>query len=62
MKKTYIKPSIETVNVSTQQIIAASPSGDTFSFKDESGWGSLNNESASGDALSRGGNLWDEWD
>ena len=61
MKKTYIKPSVEIVNIGTQQIIAASPNGIFFDDDNAGGWGGLNNESAGeGPAMSRGSNLWDD--
>ena len=59
MKKTYVKPSIETVNVCTQQVIAASPNG-IFFDDDNTGWGGLSNESAGeGPAMSRGVDPWE---
>ena len=61
MKKTYIKPSVYTVNVGTQQMIAASGEGLTFDSSESTGWGNLNDEFAGeGPAMSRGGNLWDD--
>ena len=55
MKKTYIKPTIETMHIGTQQPIAAS--GLTFSEDGLTGSGSLNDDPAI-DALSRGFDLW----
>ena len=59
MKKSYIKPSVEIVNIGTQQMIAAS--GD-FLFDDlnSTGSSSLNDDYADGPAMSRGSNLWDD--
>lgn len=51
MKKTYIRPTAETMHVGTQQPIAAS--GITFSEDGLTGSGILNDEDAIGDALSR---------
>ena len=53
MKKTYLKPMVETVIVGMQQPIAASG----ISFSDETGIGTLNDESAE-EALSRELDLW----
>lgn len=52
MKKTYIKPTIETVNISAQNLMAASGGPITFSDDDE-GYGELDDEYASGSALSK---------
>ena len=48
MKKTYIKPTIEAMNISMQSMIAASG----IIFDDNSGSGSLNDDDAA-DALAR---------
>ena len=55
MKKTYIKPIIETIHVGMQQPVAAS--GISFSDDGLSGSGSLNDEDAF-EALSRGLGIW----
>lgn len=61
MKKTYIKPSVEIVNINTQQVIAASSNGIFFDDADDTtGWGNLNDDSAEGPAMSRGSNLWED--
>ena len=48
MKKTYIKPTIEAMNISMQSMIAASG----IIFDDNGGSGSLNDDDAA-DALAR---------
>ena len=61
MKKTYIKPSVEIVNIGTQQMIAASGDGLFFDSSENTGWGNLNDEFAGdGPAMSRGGSIWDD--
>ena len=58
MKKTYIKPSVEIVNIGTQQMIAAS-GGILFDDLNSTGSSSLNDDYADG-AMSRGGSIWDD--
>lgn len=59
MKKKYTVPAMDIVNIEPQDIIAASPS--PISFTTEGGTAVLNDESATGDALSKGSHdIWDE--
>lgn len=55
MKKTYIKPTIETAYIAIEQMIAASGGGHgiTFNDDDNTSYGGLNNDYADGDAMSK---------
>lgn len=58
MKKTYIKPTIETAYIAIEQMIAASGGGHGITFDDDhtnyyDGYGGLNNDYADGDAMSK---------
>lgn len=57
MKKTYIKPIAETVDIETEQLLDASE----ISFNGNSGMASLNDDYAEGEAMSnsRGQGIWD---
>ena len=59
MKKTYIKPIVEIVNIGTQQMIAASENSLFFDRDENTGWGKLSDESADGPAMSRGFDPWE---
>lgn len=59
MKKTYISPDTQLHQVELQRMIAASQTSFTFNG-DGTGSGTLNNDDATGDAMSRQGDLWDE--
>ena len=56
MKKIYIKPTVETIYISTQHIIAASL---VFDDGNSTGSASLNNDYADGPAMSRGFDPWE---
>lgn len=58
MKKKYINPTTTTVHIQTAHIIAASP----IRFNNDGGSAGLNDGTASGAALSREADLWDDED
>ena len=61
MKKTYIMPEVEIVNVELQNVVAASPLGDPEDGFTPTGAPSLGEETNSGN-MSRGSSLWDDED
>lgn len=59
MKKIYESPEVLIVKLSTVNMMATSPMN--FSGDGESGGGGLNDDDdASGDAMVKGGGVWDE--
>ena len=59
MKKNYIMPTTAIVNVTVQQMVAASPF--SLNANGDVTEGELQSGNATGDAMSRGG-LWDDED
>ncbi|MBO4810354.1 MAG: hypothetical protein J5552_02175 [Prevotella sp.] len=59
MKKTYIIPQTKLHTVKLQGMIAASAG---LTFGNGQGTGTLQDENASGDAMSRKGGFWDDED
>ena len=61
MKKTYLKPAIETAYIAIEQMIAASGGGLDITFSDDNstGSGNLNNDYADGDAMSKSRGAFD---
>ena len=59
MKKTYMTPELTKFDIEIQQLMAGSDNF-TFSTTGESGEGTLIDNEAEGDALSRRGGFWDE--
>lgn len=57
MKKNYLKPNTEILIVETQGMLAGSDAG--FSFDGDTGTGVLNETTATGEAMSKGG--FDAW-
>ena len=51
MKKTYIKPTTETMHICTENMIMSSTNGVTFNDDNNSGSGFLNDGYAEGDAM-----------
>lgn len=58
MKKKYMNPTTTTVHIQSAQVIAASP----IRFNNDGGTGVLNDGTASGAALSREADLWEDED
>ena len=53
MKKTYIKPTTETMHICTENMIMTSGKSVTFKDDNDTGGGLLNNDYAEGDAMSK---------